>query len=119
MTPRLSFHPAVVRDIAAAARWYEGQKAGLGAEFISSFDNVLAAVLESPLRFPIATASRRRAILGRFPYALIFEMLDPDSIRIIACHHHQQSPSRWRVRERPSVYEALHGIATAPLLESG
>jgi len=107
MTSRLRFHPAAVRDIAAAARWYEGRITGLGVEFMSTLDSVLAAVLENPRRFPIATASRRRALLGRFPYALIFETLDPDGIRIIACHHHHQSPKRWRVRERPGAYAGL------------
>jgi plasmid stabilization system protein ParE len=107
MTPRLSFHPAAVRDIAAAARWYEDQVSGLGSDFMSALDSVLAAVMESPLRFPATSVSRRRALLGRFPYALIFEMLDIDAVRVIACHHHRQSPHRWRVRERPGTYAPL------------
>lgn len=74
---------------------------------MSTVDRVLGAVAENPRRFPIARASRRRALLGRFPYALIFEMLKPNGARIIACHHHRQSSRRWRVRERPRAYAAV------------
>lgn len=104
MTPRLSFHPQADLEIAAAARWYEEQVAGLGTEFMSALETVVIAALENPLRFPKVTASRRSALLGRFPYALIFETVDSGSLRVIACHHHRRSPNRWRVRERASVY---------------
>jgi hypothetical protein len=39
----------------------------------------------------------RRALLGRFPYAVYYR-LDSDIIDVIACLHTRRSPSRWRTR---------------------
>ena len=80
-----------------AREWYDGQRPGLGEDFVRSLEQVIDLVSELPEAFPEIAVGLRRALLGRFPYALYYR-LDRDVIEVIACLHTRMSPSRWRSR---------------------
>ncbi len=62
--------PAAAGDIDDAFLWYEGQRPGLGHDFLSAAQTVIDAVAEHPLRYPVVRRNTRRALLRRFPYAI-------------------------------------------------
>ena len=57
-----------------AREWYDAQRPGLGEDFVRSLDHVIELVSELPEAFPEIAVGLRRALLGRFPYALYYQV---------------------------------------------
>jgi len=89
--------PAAAADIDEAFLWYEGQRLGLGHEFLAAAQTLVDAIAQHPLRYPIARRNTRRALLRRFPYAIYFRIYD-EAIVVVACMHGRRNPRRWQVR---------------------
>jgi plasmid stabilization system protein ParE len=73
MAARLILAPEIEQDITGAYVWYEGQRPGLGEEFLSSVDACLHAILRNPETRAIVFDSYRRALLRRFPHVIFYE----------------------------------------------
>jgi hypothetical protein len=54
-------------DLDEAFAWYEAERAGLGDEFLAAVEQLLAVVVEHPLRYRILLRDTRQALLRRFP----------------------------------------------------
>ena len=89
--------PAAAADIDEAYLWYEGQRTGLGHEFLAAAQTLIDAVAQYPLRYPVVRRDTRRALLRRFPYAVYFRTYD-EVIVVVACMHGRRNPRRWQVR---------------------
>ena len=89
--------PAAAADIDEAFLWYEGQRPGLGHEFLAAANTLIDAISEHPLRYPVIRRNTRRALLRRFPYAIYFRAYD-EVIVIVACMHGRRNPKRWQAR---------------------
>ena len=100
MTPRLSFRPAARAEIREARRWYEGQVRGLGRAFLGELDATLAFALRHPQMYEAVEPDGvvRRALLHRFPYALIYEIEPAGDLVVLACRHVRQEPQDWTPR---------------------
>ena len=94
---RIVVRPAAAADIDEAFLWYEGQRPGLGHEFLAAAQTLIDAVAQYPLRYPVARRNTRRALLRRFPYAIYFRIYD-EAIVVVACMHGRRNPRRWQVR---------------------
>jgi plasmid stabilization system protein ParE len=88
-----------------AAVWYDGRQAGLGTEFLEELDRMTAMIAARPESFPRlldvpGDDGVRRALLPRFPYAIVFTEL-AEEIRVLAVAHGKRRPGYWlyRVRE--------------------
>lgn len=98
MNRKIEFRPTARSEFDEAADWYEEQQYGLRAEFVHAVDAILASVLKSPASFPIVHGSKiRRAMVGRFPYAVLFEA-DDTRIIVYAVFHTSRNPMIWRGR---------------------
>jgi plasmid stabilization system protein ParE len=97
VTERFIVRPAAEADVAEAALWYEAQSIGLGAEFLRAVDICFEEIRRSPERFPEIRRNIRRALLRRFPYAVLF-VATSTGIRVIACMHVKRDPRRWHRR---------------------
>ncbi|HEY4219380.1 MAG TPA: type II toxin-antitoxin system RelE/ParE family toxin [Gemmatimonadaceae bacterium] len=97
MTPRFVFRPAARADLRAAREWYADQQAGLALELRDMVDVTLADIGEYPERYAEIDPGIRRAVLGKFPYA-IFYRIRTDNIEILAVLHHRRDPLVWRSR---------------------
>ena len=94
----LVLRPAVRADVVEAARWYEEQAEGLGADFLRAVDVAVATIQHNPLQYQQIYGRARRARLRRFPYAVIYYVSD-DEIVIVNCIHGRRDPESWRDRE--------------------
>ena len=81
-------------ELREAVRFYEGEAAGLGAEFAAEVRAAIGQVLEHPLSGTPARAGTRRKLLARFPYSLIY-LPHPRQITIFAVMHHRRRPGYW------------------------
>ena len=80
-----------------AEAWYEGEQAGLGLEFKSAVDGLLALVAQQPMLFRKVRGPVRRAVLKRFPYTIHF-LDEPGRIVVLAVFHAARDPGELRQR---------------------
>ena len=80
--------------------WYEEKRSGLGEEFVSEVDATLDAVAERPEIFQQVPGAPgvRRALLHRFPYAIVF-VFDSDRVTVLAVAHGKRRPLYWKARQ--------------------
>ena len=91
------FRSEAASDVVLAKEWYDAQRPGLGDEFVQALERVIDLITYLPDAFPEIAVGLRRALLGRFPYAVYYRQ-DSETIDVIACLHTRRSPSRWRSR---------------------
>lgn len=97
MTRRLALRPRAESDIRSAFEWYESQRAGLGEEFLAAVREKLEAVRSFPESNPVIYRDVRRAVVSRFPY-LIFYVVRPTRVAVLAVLHHARNPAAWPSR---------------------
>jgi plasmid stabilization system protein ParE len=73
--------------------WYESQRGGLGAEFLSEVLQVFDRLAETPLIYQTVYRDVRRAMVRRFPY-LIWYRVFGEVVTVLACSHGRQDPSK-------------------------
>lgn len=83
----------------AAVEYYEKQKPGLGTRLHEEIRKNAQLILDNPYMWPENSDSTRRALLGRFPYALIYKIKD-DIIWITAVAHTSKEPGYWKNRSK-------------------
>ncbi len=52
----------------------------------------------NPRQFPVVYKNVRRALLRRFPYALMFMIEADESLAVIACFHGSCDSAHWKKR---------------------
>ncbi len=94
MIPPLSLRPLARAEIQESYEWYEERRPGLGEEFLEAVREVLEAVENAPLRYPVIRKSVRRALLRRFPYSILY-VAEPDATVVLGCFHARRDPRQW------------------------
>jgi mRNA-degrading endonuclease RelE of RelBE toxin-antitoxin system len=93
----IEFLEAATVEAEEALEYYEQRQPGLGAAFRSAIEMALARIEARPLGMPLIDGRSRKCRLRRFPYNLIYRVLD-DRILIIAVAHDRRKPDYWRER---------------------
>ena len=84
-------------ELGDAWRWYEAQVPGLGSRFLREVRDARNMILSHPEAWHSLGDGVRRCRLKRFPYGLIYAVLD-DEVLILAVAHHHREPDYWRTR---------------------
>ena len=92
------FRTAAAADVEEAHNWYEGQRRGLGEEFLAAVQAALEQVESNPQLYAVLYRDTRRVLLRRFPYGLYYRVLD-DRVIVVACFHAKRDPRVWRARK--------------------
>lgn len=95
--PLLAVRPEAEIDALEAASWYDGEREGLGTEFLVELRTTFARIEEGPLRFPLVFREFRRAILHRFPFGVFF-IVEAEVATVLAITHLHRHPSVWQTR---------------------
>lgn len=82
------------REFDEATLWYEERRTGLGAQFVSEIDRVVAFAAENPQRFPIVHSDVRCVHAQRFPYSVFFRA-EARSIVVLAVFNARRDPTIW------------------------
>jgi plasmid stabilization system protein ParE len=91
------FHPEAVAEAQAAHRWYRECSGQAAAAFLGELDDAIAAVAESPERWPEYAGGTRRYLLKRFPFLLVYRVKNGD-VQVLAVAHGRRRPGYWRNR---------------------
>ncbi len=96
MTP-YRFHPDADAELEEAALFYESRLTGLGRSFAAEVERTIALVREFPDAGSPAGAKRRRVLVARFPYSIVYQH-DAGEIVVVAVAHQRRRPGYWRRR---------------------
>lgn len=101
---RIRFHGDARVEFIAAAEWYDGERPGLGDEFVDEVVKALESIAAHPDAWPPAASRHgrivaRRFIVPRFPYVLVFSERE-DDVLVLAVAHAKRKPGYWRRRMR-------------------
>src|SRR5437764_13355782 len=97
MSLPLVFRPVAQTEFDGAAAWYEGQRPGLGSDFVAEVQKVFDTIANQPDRYPIASGDVREAPVSRFPYCVYYRV-KPSRLVVIAVFHTSRDPSVWQGR---------------------
>lgn len=87
---RVEYHPLTASDLNGAVAFYNQQRAGLGNEFRSEVYAAIARILSNPFQSVIVERGIRRAFVHRFPYSILFRLIDEEAVRILVIRHHRR-----------------------------
>jgi plasmid stabilization system protein ParE len=85
------FRPAAAADLEAIHGWYERERRGLGDEFLAEARRVVDTVVALPNGYPVIHRDTRRALVRRFPYGLLYRVVDV-LIVFVGCFHTSRDP---------------------------
>jgi plasmid stabilization system protein ParE len=93
----IEFHPAALEEAEAARDWYAERSLVASKAFISELIHAVEQLAEAPDRWPQYEAGTRRYVFPRFPFSLIYRILDR-KIQIVAVAHVKRKPEYWKDR---------------------
>lgn len=94
----LDYHPAASAEMIAAARVYEERVTGLGHRFLDAVDAALATLRRSPRLGRSDRRGRRRWLVRRFPYVIIYRVKG-NFLHVLAVAHTSRMPGYWKSRD--------------------
>lgn len=95
---KIVYHPQALDELIEAAQFYESRCDGLGARFIESIEKGLEFIQGNPLLFRADKLGRRKYIIKKFPYLLIYKVTE-ECIFILAVAHGKRKPGYWKSRD--------------------
>jgi len=98
MARSLRYHPLFDCDVREAAGWYDRRSAGLGDVFVDLVSQCVADIISDPQRFAIGPTGCRYIRVPRFPYVILFDVVD-EELLMFAVLHTARSMEKWRERQ--------------------
>ena len=98
MNYSLYLQNSAVQDIKDSYQWYEEKLPGLGDRFLVEVDVSLVQIELNPNIFPAVFMQKRRAVVKKFPYIIVFE-IEEELIRVSAIIHTSRNPKSWKRRK--------------------
>lgn len=80
------FTPEADAELTEARQWYSHHRKDLDLEFMQCIEIALSRIQSNPHIFPVVYGTLRRAVVRRFPFAILYE-ITTDEIQIIAVFH--------------------------------
>jgi plasmid stabilization system protein ParE len=94
---KLEYHPQTVTDYREASDHYEGISSDLQRQFRTEALSALDRILANPSLYA-EVQGIRRALLKRFPYSVVYRIVDANTVRVLVIRHHRRHPAFGRDR---------------------
>lgn len=91
------FHPDAELELNFAIDYYEECQERLGLEFAQEIYSTIHRIIDFPNAWQPMTSKTRRCLTNRFPFGVIYQILDNEII-IIAIMQQNQKPFYWKNR---------------------
>jgi plasmid stabilization system protein ParE len=91
---RIRYHVEARVDVLGIVEYYEDKEGPkLADEFTSELEKFIEAVAERPLSYREIAPGVRRANLDRFPHHVLFQIIDDETIEVLAVKHSRRDPA--------------------------
>lgn len=90
---RIEYHPSLALELAEIRDFYDSRSPGLGVEFVQEFERQVLSIAAMPHRWMIVRGDIRRSLMKRFPYVILFRLIDSDCVRVTVVKHEKRHPS--------------------------
>jgi plasmid stabilization system protein ParE len=87
---RVEYHPEAAEDLNGATDHHNSIRAGLGDKLRVEVYGAIERLAQNPSQYRIVESEIRRCFVHRFPYSVLFRVVSPDLVRILAIRHHRQ-----------------------------
>lgn len=95
----LRIHPEVAGDLADAEDWYREIDPELAESFLEETYRAITLARDDPWRFSTVYKDFRRVLCERFPYKVVFQIVEKGtSVEILAVTHTSRHPDHWKHR---------------------
>jgi toxin ParE1/3/4 len=84
-------------EFSLGAQYYDEQEKGLGLRFLLAVEEATNKSASNPQIYPEIANGCRKCRVKKFPYALIFRVLN-EGIQVIAVMHLKREPGYWKNR---------------------
>ncbi len=96
------YHPLFASDLATACSYYDSISNTLGDRFRVNVRSIVQAIVERPESFGRIGGEFRGALVGRFPYVVVFTVGD-GMLLIFGLRHAASDRIDWFSRSMPAV----------------
>lgn len=93
----IRFHPLANDELHDAENWYHEINETLASSFVESIEVAVERIARAPQRWPICVDEFRQILVDRFPYVLIYRVMN-EEVQILAVAHVKRKPGYWRDR---------------------
>jgi plasmid stabilization system protein ParE len=93
----VAFHPDAVEEARVAWQWYLARSRSAADSFIAELDRGIEAICAAPDRWPLFAQGTRRYLFQRFPFQLIYRVVD-NCVQVVAVAHGRRKPRYWKSR---------------------
>ena len=80
------------QEIENARDYYENNQINLGNSFTKEVFSILEIIETNPLLFPVKFKNIREAVINKFPFVVVFEVLPNDEIIVLSVFHFRRNP---------------------------
>ena len=80
------------QEIENARDYYENNQINLGTSFTKEVFSILEILETNPLLFPVKFKNISEAVLNKFPFVVIFEVLPNNEIIVLSVFHFRRNP---------------------------
>jgi toxin ParE2 len=94
---RTRLHPAARQELDEAAAYYDLERPGLGTAFLDDFERAGKQLRSLPESCPLISLHARKKLMARFPYEVIYSMIE-DDVYVLAVAHGHRRPFYWQDR---------------------
>ena len=96
---KLVIAPQALAELHDAATFYTLKaNSELGFAFVAEFERAADLVLANPELGALFRGTRRRYVLRRFPYSIIYR-ITAEELQVLAVAHHRRRPGYWTHRK--------------------
>ncbi len=99
MTYNLELHELAEEELWEAVDWYDSKKNRLGKEFARELQEIMQTIRKHPSRFPKVHKEIRKAVLKRFPFMVLYELIE-DTVFVLSIFNTSRNPKNWKERSK-------------------
>jgi plasmid stabilization system protein ParE len=92
------FHPAAQQELNDTVNYYDNINPDLGDAFLDELDRTLERIKRFPEAWSLLSVNTRCCRMGRFPYSIIYQIQEKETLLIVAVMHWQRKPHYWENR---------------------
>lgn len=92
MTYKLILKSKAHIDLAEAIEYYQSKRKGLGLKFLKCVQKFFDRITKNPLHYPLKSNQFREAYIQKFPYVIIYEIIDNEIV--VFCFQHSSKSNK-------------------------